>query len=109
MILEADEVVGVGHQVFLPELHRRKRLAPCARGDETDRLHRPVTKCVEAAPRQFFNRQTSLEPARLLEALQRHRLRADKGFIETAILCFVERAVEIIVAAFAVARAAWDS
>src|SRR5437764_11981309 len=106
MILEADHVVCVGQQILLPELDSRKRRAPYARINETDRLHRAEAQRVVTAPRQLFNRQTRLEPARLLEALQRHRLCADESFRHTTILFFIERAVEIIVAAFVVTRGA---
>src|SRR5919112_5951370 len=81
MILEADEVVGVGHQG-------------------------PVAWRVYAPPRQFFDGQARLEPARLLEPLQRHALRADERLVEARVLPLVHWAVEVVVAALPVARRA---
>src|SRR5215208_898363 len=106
MILEADEVVGVGHQILLPELHARVRLTPRPRVSQTHRLHRPVAQRIDPAPREFFYRQTSLEPARLLEALERDALRADERLVEARVLLLAHRAVEIIVPALPVTRRA---
>ena len=77
MILEAHEAVRVGQHIFLAELHGRVWLAPGARVAQADGLHRPEAQGVHAAPRQFLNRQARLEPARLLEPLQRHALGVD--------------------------------
>src|ERR1051326_9095379 len=106
MILEADEVVGVGHQILLPELDGGVRLSSGARVAKSDRLHRPEAQRVAPAPREFFERQTRLEPARLLEALQGHALRRDERVVEARVLLLVHRAVEVVVASLAVARRA---
>src|SRR6266852_4115829 len=90
MILKADHAVRVSHQVLLTQLYRRVRLATVARIDQTDRLHGSVAQSVNAAAREFFNRQTRFEPS----------------FVETRVLLFIEWTVEIIVAAFAIARRA---
>src|SRR5438270_13641491 len=106
MILEADEVVGVGHQILLPELYRRVGLTACARVTESHGFHRPEAQRVAPAPREFFDGETRLEPARLLEALQRDALRRDERVVEARVLFFIHRAVEVVVAALAVARGA---
>src|SRR5215207_7578236 len=106
MILEADEVVGVGHQILLPELHARVRLAPRPRVSQAHRLHRPVAQRIDPAPRQLFYRQTRLEPARLLETLERDALRADERLVETRVLLLTHRAVEVVVPALPVTRRA---
>src|SRR5215207_5132396 len=106
MILEADEVVGVGHQILLPELHARVRLPSVARVSQAHRLHRPVAQRIDPAPRQLFYRQTRLEPARLLEALERDALRADERLVEARVLLLVHRAVEVVVPALPVTRRA---
>src|ERR1044072_601316 len=106
MILEAHEVVGVGHQILLPELDGGVRLSSGARVSQTYRLHRPEAQGVAPAPRQLFNRQARLEPARLLEALEGHALRRDERVVEARVLLLVHRAVEVVVAALAVARGA---
>src|ERR1043166_3946643 len=106
MILEADEVVGVGHQILLPELDGGVGLLAGARVSQPYGLHRPEAQRVAPAPREFFNRQTSLEPARLLEALQWHALGGDERVVEARVLLFVHRTVEVVVAALAVARGA---
>src|SRR5579885_3247628 len=101
MILEADEVVGVGHQILLAELDGGVRLAPGARVAQAHRLHRPEAQRVAPAAREFFERQTSLEPARLLEALQGYALRRDERVVEARVLFLRHRAVEVVVAALA--------
>src|SRR5215207_8671700 len=106
MILEADEVVGVGHQILLPELHGRVRLTPRPRVSQAHRLHRPVAQRIDPAPRQLFYRQTRLEPARLLETLERDALRADERLVEARVLRLVHRAVEVVVPALPVTRRA---
>ena len=61
MILEADEVVGVGHQILLPELHGRVRLPSRARVSQAHGLHRPEAQSVAAPARKLLNRQTYQE------------------------------------------------
>src|SRR3982750_705044 len=106
MILKADEVVGIGHQILLPQLHSRVGLLAVAWVAQTHRLHRPEAKRIAPSAREFLNRQARLEPARLLEALKRNALRADECVVEARILVLAHRAVEIIVAALVVARRA---
>src|ERR1700753_1619293 len=106
MILEADEVVGVGHQILLTKLHGGVWLLSRARVAKADGLHRPEPQRVAPAPREFFERQTSLEPARILESLKRHALSRDERVVEARVLFLVHRAVEVVVAALAVARRA---
>src|SRR5882672_191326 len=106
MILKADHAVRVSHQVLLTQLYRRVRLATVARIDQTDRLHGSVAQSVNTAAREFFDRQTRFEPARLFEALEWDAVRFNQSFVETRVLFFVKRTVEIIVAAFAIASGA---
>ena len=72
--LEADEVEVGARQVLLPQLHDGPGAAAVGRG-EADRLHRPVTQRVDAAPRHFLDRQAALEE-RALEVVQRQHLGA---------------------------------
>src|SRR2546421_7439618 len=106
MILKADETVSVGQHVLLSELHGGVRLSAIARVTKTDGLHRPVAQCVNAAPRQLFNRQTRLKPSGLLEALERNALGVDESIIEARVIFFIKRAVQIIVAALVITRGA---
>src|SRR5215210_750741 len=106
MVLEADEVVGVGHQILLPELDDGVWRPSVARVCEPDGFHRPEPERVHAPARKLLNRQTRLEPARLLEAMERDAFGLDERLVETRVLLLVERAVDVVVAALAVARGA---
>src|ERR1043165_9750179 len=66
-------------------------------------LHRSETQCVDAATGELFDGQTRFEPARFFEALQRDAVGFDEGVVELFVLFLVERAVEVVVAAFVVA------
>src|SRR5205085_3065517 len=69
MVLEADQVVAGGAQIFLAKLHHRIGHAPAARIDQSDRLHRAEAQSVAAAARDFFNGQAGLEIIQLLPAM----------------------------------------
>src|SRR5258708_17751236 len=106
MILKADHAVSVSHEVFLVELHGRVRFTAVARIDQPDRLHRSIAQGVDATARKFLDRKTRFEPARLFESLERDAVRFKQSLVETRVLLFVKRAVEIIVSAFAITRRA---
>src|SRR2546427_6875547 len=106
MVLKANEVITVGHQILLPELHHCPGLPLGARIAQANRFHRSVAQGVAAAASDLFDRQTSLEVHRLLEFVKRHRLRRDERVVETIVFLFVEGAVQVIVSTFAVTRRA---
>src|SRR5437879_510602 len=97
MVLKADEVVTIGHQILLPELHDRPGLPVSARIAQANRFHRTISQGVTAAPRDLFDRQTTFEVHGLLEFMQRHRLRREQRVIEAIVFLFVERAVQVVV------------
>src|SRR5262249_52536911 len=71
---------------------------------QTNRLHRTETKRVNSATRQLLNRQTGFKPSCFFKSLKRNALGVDQTGIESQVLLFVKRAVQIIVATFVVSR-----
>src|ERR1700730_16244560 len=106
MILKTNEVVAVGKQILLPELHNGERLAISARIAKTNRLHRTVTQRVAPATRKLLDGQAALEVHRLFELVKRNRFGAEQRLVEPAVLLYIERTVQIVVAAFIVASRA---
>ncbi len=106
MVLETDEVVAIGEQVFLAKLHNRPRLSPIARITQPNRFHWPVAQRVTTPSRELFDWQTSFEVHRLLELVQCYRVGRRQRVIESIVLFLIERAVQVVVAALVVARCA---
>ena len=102
MVLETDEAVSIGHQVLLPQLHACIGLLSCFWVRQTFRLHRAVSQSIDAPAGELFKGQAGFEPLRVFEALHRNRFGIDQFIIKNAVLFRRERAVYIIVTAFAV-------
>ena len=100
--LEADQVVLAAGEVLLAELDDRMG-AVAFRGGEADRLHRPEAQGVLAATGEFLDRQAALEEQGPFELAQLDRVRLEQPAVEGPVLQFVERAVQVVVAALAVA------
>ena len=98
VILEADQVVAVRPQVFLPQLHYRIRTTAGARIDQPHRFHRTEAQRLAPAPRQFFDGQAGFEEARVVfRDVRRNRLGRENRVHESLILLAIERTIQIIV------------
>ena len=69
MVLKTDQSVGVGHHILLSQLHAGPRLAAGFRIRQPARFHRAVSQSIDAATCGFLDRQTALEPMRVLKPL----------------------------------------
>src|SRR5712691_6708181 len=94
MVLKTNEVVAVGKQILLPELHDSERLAISARVAKPNRLHRTVTQRVSSATRKLFDGQATLEVHRLFELVKRDRFGGEQRLIEPAVLLYIEGTVQ---------------
>ena len=91
--------------IVLAQLHHRERALAGARIDEADRAHRPKRQRVAPAPRHLLDRHAALEVDAALEVLGRHLLGREHHRVDEAVVLVArQRAVEIVVAALAVAR-----
>ena len=73
MILKSDQVVGVGAQVLLAQLHDGIRSFARAWIAQSHRLHRSEAQSIAAAARDLFDRETAFEiiqifPVRLFDS-----------------------------------------
>src|ERR1044072_4099058 len=106
MILKTDHAVGVGHEIFLPQLDGGMRFGARPRIVEADGVQGPVAQSVNAAPSEFFNWQTGLEPTSLFKSLQRDTVGLHQGVMKCRIFFFIHRAVQIVVATFSITSCA---
>ena len=104
VILEADQVVGVGAQVFLAQLHHRIRPFAGTRIVKPHGLHGAKTQGVTPAPPNLFDRQTAFKVVQLLPVMAFHRLGGNQRVIKTVILLFGEGAIDVVRGALAIAR-----
>ena len=96
MILKSDQVVAVGAQILLAQLHRRPGTPARARIDQPHRLHRPEAQRIPPAPRDLFDRKTRLEIRHIARNMRLHCLRRQQRIDKTLVLGLRERAVQII-------------
>ena len=66
VILKSHQVVAVGPQILLPQLHHRIRPPAGARIGQAHRLHRTEAQRIASAPRDLFDRQAGLEIRRIV-------------------------------------------
>src|SRR6476620_10393158 len=103
MILKTDQPEGNGHQIFLAELYTSIRFAAGFRIRQALWLHWAKSQSVDASPGQFLERQTGLKPLRAFKSFDRNRFRLDQLVVKHVVLLGRERAIDIVVAAFAIA------
>ncbi len=87
VVLKADQVVGVGAQIFLAQLHHGVGHVAGARIAQAHRLHRAEAQGVAAAARDLFDRQAALEVVQVLPVLGVDRLRLEQR-VEKAVVLF---------------------
>src|ERR1700738_2508836 len=85
MVLKTNQVVAVGKQILLPELHNGEGLAIGARIAKANRLHRTVTQGVAPATRKLLDGQAALEVHRLSELVKRNRFGSEQRLVEPAV------------------------
>ena len=102
VVLEADEVVAVGAEIFLAELHDGVRPPAGARIREARGLHRAEAERVAAAAGCLFDGKAALEVLQLrgflsgflardlLPLFRLNFLRGDEGVEEAVVLLFGE-------------------
>ena len=99
--LEADHVVERAQRVVLTQLDHRVGLAARIGVGQANRLHGPEAQGLTAALRHHLDRQAAFEVGRALPILELGFLRRQQGIDEGLVLRFVERAVDVILAATA--------
>ena len=104
VILKADQVVGVGTQVFLPELHHGVRPAAGARIVQAHGLHGPKAQRVPSAAGNLFDRQAAFKVIQVFPVVALHGLGGDQGIVKAVIFFPGERAIDVVGGALAVAR-----
>src|SRR4051794_26314210 len=98
MVLESDQIVAVGPQVFLAQLDRRVGPATGSRIIESGCLHWTEAQRVAAASCDLFDRQTSLKVrAFVLGDVRAVVFRRKQGIDEGVILVPVHRTVNVII------------
>src|SRR5208283_4835568 len=75
VVLETDNVIGVGAQVLLAQLYDRIRSLTGVRVAQADRLHRPEAQRVAPAACNLLNRQAALEVIQVFPIFGINRLR----------------------------------
>ena len=96
MVLEPHQVVAVGAQILLPQLHRSPGTPPGARIGQAHRLHRTEAQRIAAAARDLFDRQTGFEIGDIVRDMRLNRLRRISSSTNRSYSAFDEWAVEII-------------
>ena len=96
MILETDQVVGIGPQILLPQLHRCVRNAPGSRIFQSDRLHGAEAQSVAAAPGDLFDGQAAFKVIQLLPFTLFDRLCCQQGIVEAVVFFPRHGAVDVI-------------
>src|SRR5207244_11117234 len=102
--LEADYVEEPTLRVVLAELDAGMRALGGARVDEAHRAHRAEGERVAAPARHLLDRHAALEVDAALELPRRHLLGLRHRLDERMVLLAVERAVDVVLPALAVAR-----
>ncbi len=103
VVLQADQVVGVGAQVLAAQLHHRPGHLAGARIAQADRLHGAKAQRFPAAPRQFLDGQAAFEVFQLLPFLALDRFGRNQGIVEAVVLLLRHGAVDVIGGALVVA------
>src|SRR5262245_16497641 len=106
MILKADHAVSISHEVFLAQLHGGVRFTAGSRIKEAHRFHRTIPQSINPTTGQLFNGQTGFEPASLFKTLQWNTIGFGERLMEAGVFSLIQRAVQIVVSAFAVTRGA---
>jgi hypothetical protein len=104
--LESHDRKMTGRQVVLAQLDDGMRTPPVARVAQADRLHRPEAQGVAAAARDHLHRQAALEEELVFERMHGGALGRRERAIEGRVLRLVQRAIDVVVAAFPVTRGA---
>ena len=84
MILKADQVVAVGAQILLAQLHGGVRTPARARIDQAHRLHRTEAQRIAAAPRDLLDRQAGFEVRHVVRNVRFGRFRRDQVHPQSA-------------------------
>ena len=96
VVLKADEVVAVGPQVFLAQLHNGPGSFSGARIAQAHRLHGAKAQRVASAPGQHFDGQASLEIVQLLPLLCLGCLSGQQGIEKKVELFAIHGAVDVV-------------
>src|SRR3954451_7384050 len=93
MILKADDVVGIGAQIFLSKLHNSIRATSGAGIDEADRLHGPKAQRVAPAASDLLDGQATLKVIQLLPVAVLNRFGGEQRVEEAVVLLAIHRAI----------------
>jgi len=96
VVLKADQVVAVGAQVFLAQLHHGPGRFAGARVAKADRLHGAEAEGVAAPPGQHFNGQAALEVIQLFPFLGLGGFGLQQRIEEAVELGSVHGAVDVV-------------
>ncbi len=103
VILESDQVVRIGAEIFLPQLHRSIRNSAGARVLESDWLHRAETQRVASAPGDFFDGQAAFKVVQVFPAFLLNRLCREKCIVEPIVFFFRHWTIDVVGRPFVVA------
>src|SRR5947209_3025783 len=102
MILKTHQIVAIGHQVFLTQLHGSIRNSTGLWIDQPDWFHWAKSKRVATSAGHFFDRQTAFKILSVFEAVKRYLFRRHQCIVKPLILLFRKWAIDVIITAFSV-------
>ena len=103
MVLEADQIVGIGAQVFLAQLHYGIGRLADARIAEPDWLHGAEAQRISAASCDLLDRQAGFEVVQLFPVALFHGFRGEQRVIKTVVLVFRHGTVDVVRRALVIA------
>ncbi len=109
MILKADQVIAVGAQILLAQLHHGPGRPASPRVAQANRLHRAEAQCIAAAPGQHLDGQAALEIVQLLPLFRLGRFGRQQRIEKTVVLRAIHRAVDVIGRSLVPARGKVDA
>ncbi|MNL48731.1 hypothetical protein D3C87_1716100 [compost metagenome] len=101
--LKAHHVESCTFFVVLAKLHHRPWITACSWIIESDRLHRTETQSLRAAVHHHFDRHAAFKEVGCLEMFRLDLFGVLNFFNKFVIFVFVQRTVEIVICAFAIA------
>ena len=99
MVLETHQVIAVGAQIFLTQLHGGVGTASGARVDQAHRFHGAKAQGIASAPGDFFDRQARFEIRDVVGHVRIHGMRRHQLIDEVFVFRLVERTVQVVAGA----------
>ena len=109
VVLEADQVVTLGAQIFLSQLNHGPGPLASARIAKAHGFHRPEAQRIAATAGEFFNRQAAFKVIELFPLSGFGGLGGQQGVEKAIVLRAVHGTVDVIGGAFVPARGKVDT